>query len=67
MFISVAQKRNQVLKVAGKIKMSVGVIAYYNLMQVCQVSFHAVYTVTVGKIVIIRDGKLLLEMARQIG
>ncbi|KAL7618939.1 hypothetical protein Lser_V15G03548 [Lactuca serriola] len=39
MFIGVAQKRIRVLKEFGKIKMSVGVIAYYNLMQVCQAEY----------------------------
>lgn len=39
MFIGVSQKRIRILKEVGKIKMSVGVIAYYNLMQVCQAEY----------------------------
>lgn len=37
MFIGVAEKRSRTVKKVGKTKMSVGIIAYYNLMQVCQV------------------------------
>lgn len=43
MFIGVSLKRIRILKEVGKIKMSVGVIAYYNLMQVCQVILYVVY------------------------
>lgn len=39
MFIGVAQKKIRVSKEFGKINMSVGVIAYYNLMQVCQAEY----------------------------
>lgn len=37
MFIAVTLKRYRAVKEVGKIKMSVGIIAYYQLMQVCQV------------------------------
>ncbi|KAL4563629.1 hypothetical protein LXL04_027674 [Taraxacum kok-saghyz] len=42
MYIGITQRRIGSVKEAGKIKMSVGIIAYYNLMQVCQVNvlFH---------------------------
>lgn len=36
MFIGVVQKR---IRTVGKYKMSVGIIAYYNLMQVCQAEY----------------------------
>lgn len=38
MFIAVTIKRYPAIKEAGKIKMIVGVIAYYQLVQVCQVN-----------------------------
>ena len=38
MYIGITQRRIGSVKEAGKIKMSVGIIAYYNLMQVCQVN-----------------------------
>lgn len=37
MYIAVTLKRYRAVKEVGKIKMSVGIIAYYQLMQVCQV------------------------------
>lgn len=37
MCIAVTLKRYRAVKEVGKIKMSVGFIAYYQLMQVCQV------------------------------
>ena len=37
MNVAVSIKRYRAAKDVGKIKMSVGVIAYYQLMQVCQV------------------------------
>ncbi|KAJ9558395.1 hypothetical protein OSB04_013009 [Centaurea solstitialis] len=53
MFIGVAQRRIRVVKEIGKIKMSVGIIAYYNLMQVCQVSLYIVYIIIITVIIII--------------
>ena len=51
MNVAVSIKRYRATKDIGKIKMSVGVIAYYQLMQVCQVKmltvsflFFLVYT-----------------------
>lgn len=38
MCIAVTIKRYRAVKEVGKIKMCVGVIAYYQLVQVCQVS-----------------------------
>uniref|UniRef100_A0A803QET6 BHLH domain-containing protein n=1 Tax=Cannabis sativa TaxID=3483 RepID=A0A803QET6_CANSA len=43
MFIAISIKRYRAVKEVGKIKMSVGVIAYYQLMQVCQRN-HQFYT-----------------------
>ena len=37
MYIAVTPKRYRAVKDVGKIKMSVGIIAYYHLMLVCQV------------------------------
>ena len=37
MYIAVTLKRYRAVKEVGKIKMSVGIIVYYQLMQVCQV------------------------------
>ena len=37
MYIAVTLKRYRAVKEVGKIKMSVGIIAHYQLMQVCQV------------------------------
>ncbi|KAF4360142.1 hypothetical protein F8388_000011, partial [Cannabis sativa] len=39
MFIAISIKRYRAVKEVGKIKMSVGVIAYYQLMQVCQAEY----------------------------
>ncbi|KAK9047648.1 hypothetical protein V6N11_053487 [Hibiscus sabdariffa] len=39
MYISVTIKRYRAIKEVGKIKMSVGVIAYYKLVQVCQAEY----------------------------
>lgn len=39
MFIAVALKRYRAVKEVGRIKMSVGIIAYYQLMQVCQAEY----------------------------
>lgn len=39
MYIAVTIRRYRAVKEVGKIKMSVGVIAYYQLVQVCQVNF----------------------------
>ena len=37
MYIGVTIKRYRAVKEVGKIKMSVGIITYYQLIQVCQV------------------------------
>lgn len=37
MYIAITLKRYRAVKEVGKIKMSVGVIVYYQLVQVCQV------------------------------
>ena len=37
MYIGVTLKRYRAVKEVGKIKMSVGIITYYQLIQVCQV------------------------------
>nr|KAJ0195353.1 hypothetical protein LSAT_V11C700355720 [Lactuca sativa] len=39
MYIGITQRRIGSVKEVGKIKMSVGIIAYYNLMQVCQAEY----------------------------
>ncbi|KAL7211478.1 hypothetical protein ACSBR2_014360 [Camellia fascicularis] len=39
MFIAITLKRYRAVKEVGKIKMSVGIIAYYQLMQVCQAEY----------------------------
>ncbi|XAR59317.1 hypothetical protein NMG60_11015105 [Bertholletia excelsa] len=36
MYIAVTLKRYRAVKEVGKIKMSVGILAYYQLIQVCQ-------------------------------
>nr|KJB57251.1 hypothetical protein B456_009G156800 [Gossypium raimondii] len=43
MYISVTIKRYRAIKEVGKIKMSVGVIAYYKLVQVCQVNMFSCF------------------------
>ncbi|KAJ0017070.1 hypothetical protein Pint_10027 [Pistacia integerrima] len=39
MYVAVTIKRYRAVKDVGKIKMSVGVIAYYQLVQVCQAEY----------------------------
>ena len=39
MYFAISIKRYRVVKEVGQIKMSVGVIAYYRLMQVCQAEY----------------------------
>lgn len=39
MYIAVTLKRYRAVKEVGKIKMSVSVIAYYQLVQVCQAEY----------------------------
>lgn len=39
MCIAVTLKRYRAVKEVGKIKMSVGVVAYYQLVQVCQAEY----------------------------
>ncbi|KAL9455781.1 hypothetical protein CISIN_1g048001mg [Citrus sinensis] len=39
MYIAITLKRYRAVKEVGKIKMSVGVIAYYQLVQVCQAEY----------------------------
>ena len=38
MYIGITGKRNRAVKEVGKVNMSVGIIAYYQVMQVCQVN-----------------------------
>lgn len=40
MYIGVTLRRYRAVKDIGRIKMSVGIIAYYRLMQICQVYSH---------------------------
>ncbi|PPD69453.1 hypothetical protein GOBAR_DD33659 [Gossypium barbadense] len=62
MFIAATTKRYRAVKEVGKIKMSVGVIAYYQLVQVCQAEYfrQLLKPVTLSKNEIsdIVDGKL---------
>ncbi|KAG4178377.1 hypothetical protein ERO13_A10G039000v2 [Gossypium hirsutum] len=39
MYIAATIKRYRAVKEVGKIKMSIGVIAYYQLVQVCQAEY----------------------------
>ncbi|KAK4589292.1 hypothetical protein ACB098_05G121000 [Castanea mollissima] len=39
MYIGVTIKRYRAVKEVGKIKMSVGIITYYQLIQVCQAEY----------------------------
>lgn len=39
MYIAITLKRYRAVKEVGKIKMSVGVIVYYQLVQVCQAEY----------------------------
>lgn len=39
MYVAVTIKRYRAVKEVGKIKMSVGVVAYYQLVQVCQAEY----------------------------
>ncbi|KAG6642198.1 hypothetical protein CIPAW_09G126700 [Carya illinoinensis] len=39
MYIGVTIKRYRAVKEVGQIKMSVGIIAYYQLIQVCQAEY----------------------------
>lgn len=40
MYIGVTGKRYRAAKEVGKVNMSVGIIAYYQVMQVCQVNYN---------------------------
>ncbi|KAG6695968.1 hypothetical protein I3842_09G124600 [Carya illinoinensis] len=45
MYIGVTIKRYRAVKEVGQIKMSVGIIAYYQLIQVCQVKMFSYFLV----------------------
>lgn len=45
MYIGVTIKRYRALKEVGKIKMSVGIITYYQLIQVCQVNMFSYFPI----------------------
>lgn len=40
MYIGVTGKSYRAVKEVGKVNMSVGIIAYYQVMQVCQVNYN---------------------------
>ncbi|KAK5792302.1 hypothetical protein PVK06_033416 [Gossypium arboreum] len=65
MYIAATIKRYRAVKEVGKIKMSVGVIAYYQLVQVCQAEYfrQLLKPVTLSKNEIsdIVDGKLGID------
>ncbi|WOG85004.1 hypothetical protein DCAR_0104190 [Daucus carota subsp. sativus] len=39
MYIGITSRRYKAVKEVGKIKMSVGVVAYYQRMQICQAEY----------------------------
>lgn len=43
MYIAVTIKRYRAVKEVGKIKMNVGIVAYYQVMQVCQVTVSSLF------------------------
>lgn len=47
MYIGITGKRNRAVEEIGKVNMSVGIIAYYQVMQVCQVN-HTLYILHSG-------------------
>ncbi|MFQ6653870.1 hypothetical protein Gotur_025067 [Gossypium turneri] len=58
MYITATTKRYRAVKEVGKIKMSVGVIAYYQLVQVCQVNLFFLPLLSKNEISDIVHGKL---------